>query len=86
MRAVCEPVRLRAAASSSRFGRAMLSAEAGRAAYDALVRAVEDAQAGRVEAIATAPINKEAFALAGLPWRGHTDLLAHLTGRSRAWR
>ena len=36
--------------------------------------------AGRVDAIATAPVNKEAFALAGLPWRGHTDLLGHLTG------
>ena len=31
-------------------------------------------------AIATAPINKEAFAAAGIPWRGHTELLAHLTG------
>jgi 4-hydroxythreonine-4-phosphate dehydrogenase len=36
--------------------------------------------AGRVDAVATAPINKEAFALAGLPWHGHTELLAHLTG------
>ena len=34
-----------------------------------------DAQAGRVDAIATAPVNKEAFAHAGLPWKGHTDLL-----------
>src|SRR5437660_4369770 len=30
--------------------------------------------------MATAPVNKEAFRLAGLPWAGHTDLLAHLTG------
>ena len=36
----------------------------------------------RVDAIATAPVNKEAFRLAGLPWSGHTDLLAHLTGAS----
>jgi 4-hydroxythreonine-4-phosphate dehydrogenase len=57
-----------------------LSAEAGRTAYGAIVAAVEDAMAGDVDAIATAPINKEAFALAGLPWRGHTELLAHLTG------
>jgi 4-hydroxythreonine-4-phosphate dehydrogenase len=57
-----------------------LSAEAGRTAYGAIVAAVEDAMAGEVEAVATAPINKEAFALAGLPWRGHTELLAHLTG------
>src|SRR5262249_16678161 len=27
--------------------------------------------------------NKEAFRLAGLPWTGHTDLLAHLTGSSQ---
>ena len=30
--------------------------------------------------IVTAPINKAAFAAAGLPWKGHTDLLAHLCG------
>ena len=36
-----------------------------------------------IDAIATAPINKEAFAAAGLPWRGHTELLAHLTGAPR---
>jgi 4-hydroxythreonine-4-phosphate dehydrogenase len=57
-----------------------LSAEAGRTAYDAIVAAVEDAMSGGVDAVATAPINKAAFALAGLPWRGHTELLAHLTG------
>jgi 4-hydroxythreonine-4-phosphate dehydrogenase len=60
-----------------------LSAQAGRAAHDAIVRAVADAQAGTIDAIATAPVNKEAFALAGLPWKGHTDLLAHLTGTPR---
>jgi 4-hydroxythreonine-4-phosphate dehydrogenase len=56
------------------------TAASGQGAYDAIVRAVDDARNGRVEAIATAPVSKEAFALAGLPWRGHTDLLAHLTG------
>ena len=67
------------AGATLRAGRAV-SAEAGRAAYDAIVRAVADAQRGASTAIATAPINKEAFRLAGLPWNGHTDLLAHLTG------
>jgi 4-hydroxythreonine-4-phosphate dehydrogenase len=57
-----------------------LSPEAGRAAYDAIVAAVGAAMSGDVDAVATAPINKAAFALAGLPWRGHTALLAHLTG------
>jgi 4-hydroxythreonine-4-phosphate dehydrogenase len=61
-----------------------LSAAAGRAAYDTICRAVADAQQGGVDAIATAPINKLAFAHAGLPWKGHTDLLAHLTGAPHA--
>jgi 4-hydroxythreonine-4-phosphate dehydrogenase len=54
-----------------------------RAAYDAIVSATTDALAGRIDAVATAPVNKEAFAAAGLPWRGHTDLLAHLTEAPR---
>ena len=33
--------------------------------------------------MATAPVNKLAFSRAGLPWKGHTDLLAHLTGSPR---
>jgi 4-phospho-D-threonate 3-dehydrogenase / 4-phospho-D-erythronate 3-dehydrogenase len=56
-----------------------LSAEAGRAAVDAIARAVEDVRLGRIDAIATAPINKEAFALAEIAYKGHTDLLAMLT-------
>jgi len=81
---VCEP-RLYGphgkAAAAFTLGR--VSAEAGLAAYDAIVAAVADAKAGAIDAIATAPINKEAFALASLPWKGHTDLLAHLTGTPR---
>jgi 4-hydroxythreonine-4-phosphate dehydrogenase len=83
---VCEP-RIYGAISEeelARFARGRVSADAGRAAYDAIVRAVGDAQRGDVRAIATAPINKASFAAAGLPWKGHTDLLAHLTGAARA--
>jgi 4-hydroxythreonine-4-phosphate dehydrogenase len=79
----CEPILYSPPATAS-FRPAELSAAAGRAAYDIIVRATEDAKAGRVDAIATAPIHKEAFRLAGLPWHGHTDLLAHLTGSSHA--
>jgi 4-hydroxythreonine-4-phosphate dehydrogenase len=79
--AVCEPL-VYAVAGGRRFAPGVLSAEAGRAAYDVVVRAVDDARHGRVDAVATAPVNKEAFRLAGLPWHGHTDLLAHLTGAS----
>ena len=79
VRESCEPV-LYAPPSEARFMPGVLSADAGRAAYDAICAAVRDAQAGTVDAIATAPVNKLAFSRAGLPWKGHTDLLAHLTG------
>ena len=70
-------------AEIARYARGRVSAAAGRAAYDAIVAATADAQAGRIDAIATAPINKKAFAEAGLAWRGHTELLAHLTSAPR---
>jgi 4-hydroxythreonine-4-phosphate dehydrogenase len=57
-----------------------VDAASGRAAYDAIVAATNEAKAGRVSAVVTAPINKAAFAAAGFRWRGHTDLLAHLCG------
>jgi 4-hydroxythreonine-4-phosphate dehydrogenase len=78
--AACEPVIF---APDGKYPAGELSAAAGRAAYEQIVRAVAAARAGEVDAIATAPINKLAFAAAGLPWRGHTDLLAHLCGASR---
>jgi 4-hydroxythreonine-4-phosphate dehydrogenase len=83
--AVCTP-RLYGPSSAearARFAPGQLSAAAGQAAYDAIVAAVTDARQFRIDAVATAPVNKEAFALAGLPWKGHTDLLGHLTGTSR---
>jgi 4-hydroxythreonine-4-phosphate dehydrogenase len=79
---VCEPV-LYGATGDPAIAVGRISAVAGRAAYDAIVRAVDDARQQRIAAIATAPINKEAFAAAGIPWRGHTELLAHLTGARR---
>jgi 4-hydroxythreonine-4-phosphate dehydrogenase len=82
VRAVCEPV-LYGPPDPSRFTPGKLSGEAGRAAYDAVCAAVKDAQSHAVAAIATAPVNKLAFSHAGLPWKGHTDLLAHLTGSPR---
>ncbi len=83
--AVCEPCLYgpHTPGALTFYGQGQVSAEAGRAAFDAIARAVEDALRGEVDAIATAPVNKEAFALAGLPWKGHTDLLAYLTQTPR---
>ena len=80
---VCEPA-IYGPPAGARFEPGVLSAEAGRAAYDAICAAVKDAMDGRVAAIATAPVNKLGFSQAGLQWKGHTDLLAHLTGAPRA--
>ena len=64
----------------ARFTPGVLSADAGRVALAAVERAAADALAGRLDAIATGPINKQALKLAGSSWLGHTELLGHLTG------
>lgn len=53
---------------------------AGRAAYDAVTEAVRLTLAGTLDAIVTAPLNKEALHAAGHQYLGHTDLLAALCG------
>lgn len=57
-----------------------LDARAGDAAFRYVEKAIELASAGRVAAIATAPLNKEAMHLAGHKYPGHTEILAQLTG------
>src|SRR5918999_1929259 len=57
-----------------------LDARAGDAAFRYVERATGLASAGRVGAIATAPLNKEAMHLAGHEYPGHTEILAELTG------
>ncbi|MBN9510541.1 MAG: 4-hydroxythreonine-4-phosphate dehydrogenase PdxA [Alphaproteobacteria bacterium] len=57
-----------------------LSAPAGEAAFQFVRVATELAVAGRVGAICTAPLNKEALHLAGRRYPGHTEMLAALTG------
>ena len=56
-----------------------LSAQAGEAAYQYLAVAAQLAMEGKVAAICTAPLNKEALHAAGHKFPGHTELLAHLT-------
>ena len=80
--AVCKPVVFSTPPDAGvRMG--IVSAAAGRAAYATIVRAVDFAKRGDVDAIVTAPINKLAFAKAGLKWKGHTDLIAHLCDSKR---
>lgn len=62
-----------------------LSPVAGDAAFRFIQAAVQDAQAGRIGCIVTAPINKEALNAAGHHYDGHTGMLRSLTGSQAAY-
>lgn len=57
-----------------------IQAECGSAAYDYISRGISAALSGKISAIVTAPIHKEALQLAGVPFHGHTEMLASQTG------
>jgi 4-phospho-D-threonate 3-dehydrogenase / 4-phospho-D-erythronate 3-dehydrogenase len=57
-----------------------LSGLAGEAAFCYLERADALARAGTIDALCTAPLNKEALHLGGHRFPGHTEILAELSG------
>ncbi|WP_135305958.1 4-hydroxythreonine-4-phosphate dehydrogenase PdxA [Haloarcula amylovorans] len=57
-----------------------LSQANGAASLEYVERAIELAQAGEIDAITTAPINKQATRMAGSEYAGHTGMLADYTG------
>jgi 4-hydroxythreonine-4-phosphate dehydrogenase len=73
---VLPPLDLPTGLSGLPFGR--IEQEAGAAAARCIEHAVRLARSGAARAITTAPIHKEALALAGLPWPGHTEMLQAL--------
>ena len=58
----------------------VFDAATGAASFEAVIRAIDAALAGDVDAIVTGPIQKEAWHLAGIDFPGHTELLADRTG------
>ncbi len=60
-----------------------VSAAGGRAAYDFLCRAIDLTLAGAADGIVTAPLHKEGLRAAGLPYPGHTEILAERTSTPR---
>ena len=57
-----------------------IDAACGRAAYCYIDAAIQAALTRRVAALVTAPIHKQALALAGVSLPGHTEILAEKTG------
>ena len=63
------------AAASVTLGQ--VSKIAGKAAFGAIKAGIDYSMSGALAGIITAPINKEAFAAANIPFPGHTEMLAH---------
>ncbi len=57
-----------------------ISGLAGKAAFDAIRTAIELAMRKEIAGICTAPIHKEALAAGNIPYPGHTEMLADLSG------
>ncbi len=56
-----------------------VSAMCGKAAYEYIEKSVEITLSRKADAVATAPIHKEALRAAGVPYIGHTEIYGALT-------
>jgi 4-hydroxythreonine-4-phosphate dehydrogenase len=79
-----EGTSVQVAESVGQWRRGSDAAAAGKLSGLAIERAVEMAQAGAVQGIVTAPIDKAALHAGGYDFPGHTEMLGSLTGSSVA--
>lgn len=66
--------------SITSFEKNKATADNGRSCVGYIRKAVDLALGHEVDALVTAPITKEALKLAGMPWPGHTEMIAEMTG------
>jgi len=59
--------------------KAQVSAMAGKAAYEYIIRAIDLAMQGAVDGVVTCPIHKDALNQAGYHYPGHTEIFAERT-------
>jgi 4-hydroxythreonine-4-phosphate dehydrogenase len=74
------PCLLSTSANLNNVQQGHVSAEAGKAAFDFLSRAIDLTLAGDADAIVTCPLHKEGLRAAGVKHPGHTEILAERTG------
>jgi 4-hydroxythreonine-4-phosphate dehydrogenase len=84
LRALAGNVRDAVTANASALAQGRACAEGGRVSFEAVRAGVRMIERGEIDAIATAPISKEAWRLAGFDYPGHTELLAEL-GRAPSY-
>ncbi len=61
----------------------VVTAMAGKAAFEAVIKNIELALANQIDATVTAPINKESIHKAGHKYSGHTEIYADYTGTKK---
>jgi 4-phospho-D-threonate 3-dehydrogenase / 4-phospho-D-erythronate 3-dehydrogenase len=66
------------------FVHGRISAQGGEAAYQYIIAAIEAGLAGKVAAVTTGPINKEALHAAGHHYPGHTEIFAERMNAERS--
>lgn len=71
---------LRSSAHDPAFATGQVCAAGAQAAYEAIVMGIDLAKTGRCSGLVTAPIHKEALSAAGIPFPGHTEMLAAVGG------
>ena len=64
----------------NRFRFGAVSAMCGRAAFAYIEKSIGFTMAGKADAVATTPINKESLRAGGIPYIGHTEIFGALTG------
>ncbi len=70
-------------AAPARFRMGSAQKDCGRAAFEALEAGCEMLETGRISALVTAPVSKEALRTAGFAWPGQTEFLADRLGAKR---
>lgn len=63
----------------SKFEFGKVSGMCGKAAYEYIEKSIELANAGKVDAVSTTPINKEALKAGNINYIGHTEIFGALT-------
>jgi 4-phospho-D-threonate 3-dehydrogenase / 4-phospho-D-erythronate 3-dehydrogenase len=75
---------LRVITNSDQFDFGKLNPDCGRAAVAYVRMATEMCLTGEADAMVTAPLNKEAVTMSGLPFSGHTEYIAELCGATES--
>lgn len=63
----------------AQFKIGQISGMCGKAAYEYIAKSIELAMAGKADAVATTPINKESLKAGGVNFIGHTEIFGALT-------